>query len=125
MEVKLANGVVTIAPKRDMEEFDANLKKWRGTGRKRLRGLGFSSGDALIEAASSFLASRTWLSYLKAGGKRSWVLPDFLVAAYASLQAHRLLTRDRGFFKAHFPKLKIVDLSKAHLWRATSLGSPP
>ena len=36
---------------------------------------------------SSYIASRSWVSYLRSGGKRTRILPDFLIAAHASNQA--------------------------------------
>jgi predicted nucleic acid-binding protein len=66
-----------------------------------------------LDPKSCFLASRAWISYLRSGGKRLRILPDFLVAAHASNQADLLLSRDRGFFGSHFPKLRVVDPSKA------------
>jgi hypothetical protein len=65
-----------------------------------------------LDTASSFIASRSWINYLKSGGKRPRILADFLIAAHASNQADRLLTRDRGFFKSHFPGLSVGDPSK-------------
>jgi predicted nucleic acid-binding protein len=35
------------------------------------------------------------------------VVADFMVGGHALVQADRLLTRDRGFYKACFPKLRI------------------
>ena len=62
-----------------------------------------------LTPATCFLASRYWLSYLQSGGKRTRILPDFLIAAHATNQADALVTRDRGFYRTHFPKLKIID----------------
>jgi len=64
-----------------------------------------------LDQKSCFLASRAWISYLKSGGKKLRILPDFLVAAHASNQADLLLSRDRGFFRSHFPRLKVTDPS--------------
>jgi len=61
-----------------------------------------------LDAASSFLASRSWMSYLKSGGKKNRILPDFLIAGHAANQADLLLTRDGGFFRSHFPKLNVI-----------------
>ena len=62
-----------------------------------------------LTPATSFLASRYWLSYLRSGGKRIRILPDFLIAAHATNQADALITRDRGFYREHFPRLKVID----------------
>ncbi len=71
-----------------------------------------ASLDVLPESlnrASSYLASRSWSSYLQSGGKRIRILPDFLIAAHATNQADGLITRDRGFYREHFPRLKVID----------------
>jgi len=51
VEFKLhANGMVTINPKRNMEDFDKAVAEYRGSATKRLRKLGFKSTDEFIEA---------------------------------------------------------------------------
>ena len=54
---------------------------------------------------ASFLASRIWRKYRLRGGKRTRILPDFLIGAHAQLQASGILTRDRGFYREMFPSL--------------------
>jgi predicted nucleic acid-binding protein len=67
-----------------------------------------------VEALSSeagFMASRVWRAYHKQGGQRVRILADFLIGAHAHVQASRLLSRDRGFYKKLFPALSLIDPS--------------
>jgi len=59
-----------------------------------------------------FVAGRAWRQYRRGGGKRSRIIPDFLIGAHAQEQATRLLSRDRGFYRELFPALKVVDSSR-------------
>ena len=73
-------------------------------------------GDARIRTdplsrPASFLASRVWRKYRRQGGKRERILADFLIGAHAQVQASRLLTRDRGFYRKLFPSLKLLEPS--------------
>jgi hypothetical protein len=78
--------------------------------------------DAFLEAnqirvepltrKAHFLASRAWRVYRKQGGQRTRILADFLIGAHAQMQATRLLSRDRGFYRPLFPLLNLIDPSK-------------
>ncbi len=56
---------------------------------------------------------RSWQQYRKGGGSRERVIADFLIGNHAAVQADRLLTRDRGFYRRYFAGLTIIDPSGA------------
>jgi predicted nucleic acid-binding protein len=64
-----------------------------------------------MEQKSAALAGEMWRQYRSRGGGRARVIPDFLISAHAQLQCDRLLTRDRGFCRDYFKKLRVIDPS--------------
>lgn len=64
-----------------------------------------------IDQAAALAAGGTWKTYRRRGGRRERVIADFLIGAHALASADRLLTRDRGYYRVGFPRLKLVDPS--------------
>lgn len=63
-----------------------------------------------FDAGALHLAGTTFLRYRQRSAKpRERMLADFLVGAHAQLQTDTLLTRDRGYYRTYFPKLRLVD----------------
>jgi predicted nucleic acid-binding protein len=54
------------------------------------------------------VAGAFWRSYRRAGGRRTRLLTDFLIAAHAMGRGGRLLTRDRHFYREYFRDLEIL-----------------
>jgi len=65
-----------------------------------------------VSSEAAVAAGRAWRIYRQGGGRRDRLIPDFLVGAHARLQADRLLTRDRAFYRTYFDDLQIVDPSQ-------------
>lgn len=62
-----------------------------------------------MDKKTAELAGIAWQSYRRAGGARQRVMADFLIGAHAQQHAERFLTRDRGFYRAYFNGLVILD----------------
>jgi len=70
-------------------------------------GIRFAAVDPEVAAA----AGRVWWDHRRQGGSRERMLADFLIGTHAWMRADRFLTRDRGFYREYFKRLRIVDPS--------------
>ncbi len=75
--------------------------------RARFDALGMAY-DALSPECA-WMAGQTYLKYRKEHGPREHLLPDFLIAAHAAVQADRLASLDRGYLRTYFPNLKRLE----------------
>ena len=62
-----------------------------------------------ISPAAAHLAGLTFKRYRAAGGPRQHLVPDFLIAAHAQIQANRLAALDRGYLRQWFPGLALLE----------------
>ena len=54
-----------------------------------------------------YQAGQLWLQYRKKQKGRDRIIPDFIIGSFAMNQGHRLITRDRGFYRDYFQGLTI------------------
>jgi hypothetical protein len=61
-----------------------------------------------ITPASAWKAGVSFRDYRDAGGPRKRLIPDFLIAAHALMQADRLAAADRGYLRGYFAELPLL-----------------
>jgi len=61
-----------------------------------------------VQADAAWTAGQIFKQYRRQGGPRTNLIPDFLVAAHAQIQANRLASSDRGYLRRYFPNLGLI-----------------
>lgn len=61
-----------------------------------------------IPPAAAFLAGHAHTAYRRAGGARTQILPDFLIAAHAAVTGRPLLTRDPKRVATYIPGATLI-----------------
>lgn len=64
-----------------------------------------------LSVGAALESGAAWSRYRQRGGSRSRVVADFLIGGHARVQADRLVTRDRGFYRTYFADLAVLDPS--------------
>jgi len=65
-------------------------------------------GYDALSPTTAYLAGDKFRQYRNAGGPRQHLVPDFLIAAPAMIQANRLAAIDRGYLIQWFPSLILL-----------------
>lgn len=76
---------------------------------KTLAALGIRHTPIALDSYT--VAASAWRAYRQSGGGHNRMVADFLIGAHALVECDRLLTRDRGFYRQYFQRLRVVDPS--------------
>jgi predicted nucleic acid-binding protein len=61
-----------------------------------------------IPREALFLAGKAFVSYRRKKGRKTGVLPDFVIGAHAAVAGLPLLTRDTSRYATYFPTLELI-----------------
>ena len=68
--------------------------------------IGIEYSAMTLEAALD--AAACWYAFSKNYKARDRIVAEFLIGGHALILSDRLLTRDRGFYRGYFKRLKVI-----------------
>ena len=95
----LQNTSITLVPSTENSLFEASTAWRKYSHRKK---------DIIICPACGSYQKVTCDSCNKIIPHRQHILSDFLIGSHAKIQADKLITRDRGFYRTYFYDLNII-----------------
>jgi predicted nucleic acid-binding protein len=61
-----------------------------------------------LDDGIAFRAGQAFKTWIRNGGRRGALLPDFLIGAHAAIKTARVLTRDPRRFQTYFPEVELI-----------------
>ncbi len=62
-----------------------------------------------ITREAAYIAGQYWKKYSMEKKGRTRIITNFLIGAFAEVQADRMLTRDRGFYRTYLNNLQLFE----------------
>lgn len=83
---------------------------------------GYAFARLALPWGAAFVAGKAYRRYRRRGGVKHSPLPDFYIAAHATVEGLTLLTRNTRRYREYFPKLELIAPDRR--WNQDDAGTP-